>query len=243
MAEGAGLALSACGALIAAAAVLATGALARSENAPGTGFPPLTRPVAAIVSPSWGDPASRDKADEVGQIVARMGLRPGMIIADIGAGQGYDTLRLSKVVGPKGEVIAEDVTPSYLQVLQGEVKARGLGNVRLRLGAPGDPRLDKGSIDAAIMVHMYHEISQPYALLSRLALAFKPGGRLGVEELDRPTPAHGTPPALLTCEFSASGYRLVSLAPLNGGLGYFAVFTPPPPGFVLSDARTGACKA
>jgi hypothetical protein len=65
------------------------------------------------------------------------------------------------------------------------------------------------------------------ALLAALAPAFRVGGRLGVEELDRPTLAHGTPPKLLVCELAAAGYRLVELAPLTGGLGYFAVFQPP----------------
>jgi len=70
-----------------------------------------------------------------------------------------------------------------------------------------------------------------------LAPAFKPGGRLGIEELDRPTQAHGTPPKLLTCELAAAGYRLVDLKPLQGGLGYFAVFAAP------ASAKPGAAKA
>jgi hypothetical protein len=75
------------------------------------------------------------------------------------------------------------------------------------------------------------------AILASLAPAFKPGGLLGIEELDRPTQAHGTPPKLLTCELAAAGYRLVDLKPLEGGLGYFAVFAPP------ATAKLGAVKA
>ena len=87
-----------------------------------TAIPPdrreLDRPVADIVSPIWSDPAHRDAAHEVEQIVARLYLRRGARVADIGAGSGYDTLRLAKAVGSEGRVVAEDVTPAYLQQLR-----------------------------------------------------------------------------------------------------------------------------
>ena len=65
------------------------------------------------------------------------------------------------------------------------------------------------------------------AMLAKLAPAFRPGGRLGIEELDRPTQAHGTPPKLMVCELAAAGYRLIELKPLQGDIGYFAVFSAP----------------
>jgi SAM-dependent methyltransferase len=195
-------------------------------------FPSPERPVAPIVSAKWGDPAARDAADEIGQIATRLRLRAGMTVADIGAGAGYDSFRLAGIVGPGGAVIAEDVTPAYVQALHATARSRRFANIRTLLGAPSDPGLSPASIDAAIMVHMYHEIERPYALLYNLVPAFRPGGLLGVEELDRPTQFHGTPPALLTCEFAAVGYRRLGLTRLTGGLGYFAVFAPPAP-----DAR------
>ncbi len=203
--------------------------------------PPLARPVAPVVSPSWGDARQRDRAGEVFQIARRLGLKPGDAVADIGAGEGYDTVRLSRLVGPRGAVFAEDITPDYLVRLRAAVKALGLANVKVIQGEPGDPRLPPRSIDAAVMIHMYHEISAPYALLGRLARAFRPDGRLLVEDLDRPTAAHGTPPRLLTCELAQAGYRLVSLAPLTGGLGYAAVFAPPRPG--ARPPQVGACRS
>jgi ubiquinone/menaquinone biosynthesis C-methylase UbiE len=204
-------------------AVLAAVAMLAGPLAPARG----ARPVAPIVSPVWSNPERRDQAHEVEQIATRLALRPGMTVADIGAGSGYDTLRLAKGVGPRGHVVAEDVTPQYLNQLRSTVAAAGLKNVTVVLGDADDPKLAPRSINAAIMVHMYHEIQQPMALLAALAPAFKMGGRLGIEELDRPTQAHGTPPKLLVCELAAAGYRLVDMAPLTGGLGYFAVFQPP----------------
>jgi ubiquinone/menaquinone biosynthesis C-methylase UbiE len=205
---------------------LAAAAALAMQPAPPTSAD-VARPVASIVSPIWSSPEHRDQAHEVEQISARLELRPGMTVADVGAGSGYDTLRLSRVLGPRGRVVAEDVTPAYLDALRSAVAAAGLKNVKIIAGSAGDPKLAPRSVDAVIMVHMYHEIQQPMALLAALAPAFKPNGRLGIEELDRPTVAHGTPPKLLVCELAAAGYRLVQMSPLTGGLGYFAVFQPP----------------
>ena len=205
-------------------------------------FPNVQRPVADIVSPTWGDAATRDAADEVGQITARLGIRRGMAVADIGAGAGYDSLRLSGVVGPAGRIFAEDVTAGYLEPLRRKVASEPTRNILIVVGAAGDPKLPPHSIDRAIMVHMYHEIAEPYALLHHLAGAFRPGGELGIEELDRPTQNHGTPPKLLTCELTAAGYRTVSLAPLKGGIGYFAVFAAPSAAVAVSARAASACR-
>ena len=211
------------------------------RGVPAASFPAVTRPVAPIVSPTWGDSSERDAAREVPQIAARLRLHAGMTVGDLGAGNGYDTLRLASLVGPTGHVVAEDVDPQALQALSAQASQRRLTNVTIALGEPQDPRLPPRSLDAAILVHMYHEIAHPYAFLYNLAGALRPGARVGVEELDRPTGSHGTPPALLRCEFEAVGYRVQSFAPLKGGLGYFAVFaaprTPPAP------QRIRACHA
>ena len=224
------------------ALVAVTLATSLARAASPQAFPLPQRPVAGIVSPTWGDSAKRDAADEAGQIARRLRLRPGMTVADIGAGSGYDSLRLARVVRPGGTVIAEDVTARYLQVLKASADAQRLANIRIVLGSTGDPKLAPGSIDAAIMVHMYHEIERPYELLYNLAPAFRPGGALGIEEADRATEAHGTPPALLTCELQAVGYRPLSLAPMQGGMGYFAVFAPPDAGHRPPPERIKACK-
>ena len=85
-----------------------------------------------------------------------------MTVADIGAGSGYYVVRLAPIVGPKGRIIAEDVVPEYLQDLRNRVRALGLQNVSISLGETHDPRLPAHSLDIAILVHMYHEVVQPY---------------------------------------------------------------------------------
>lgn len=183
--------------------------------------------MADIVSPIWSSGPNRDAANESGQLVRLLGIRRGMRVADIGAGSGYHTVRLSPVVGPQGRVYAQDVMPSYLADLRREVDRRKLANVEVILGREDDAGLAANAVDRAIMVHMYHEVSQPYALLWRMVDAFRPGALVGVIDLDRKAENHGMPPSLLKCEFEAVGYRQISFTQLKGGVGYLAVFKPP----------------
>jgi predicted O-methyltransferase YrrM len=195
-------------------------------------FPKPHRPVSEIVSATWNDEDRRDAADESGQLVRALGIKEGMVIADIGAGSGYHTVRMSPVVGPTGRIIAQDIQPDHLRGLAKTVREKGLSNVVLAVGEPHDPRLEPTSVDLALLVHMYHEIEQPYAFLYNLAPALRPGARVAITDLDRETHLHGTPPALLRCELAAVGYRQVSFQALQGDIGYLAVFAPP-----AADAR------
>ncbi|WP_376099517.1 class I SAM-dependent methyltransferase [Roseomonas sp. CCTCC AB2023176] len=196
-------------------------------GAPAGAFPAPDRPVAEIVSPIWATERERDAVDEVGQIVRALDIRPGMTVADVGAGSGYHTVRLSRIVGPEGRVIANDVMPDYLAGLARRVAEMRLPNVALTLGEPHDPRLPENSTDVAILVHMYHEIAQPYAFLHNLVPALRPGARVGIVDLDRVTWQHGTPRALLRCELEGAGYRFIGFTELRGNLGYLATFSAP----------------
>ena len=194
---------------------------------PAKAFPLFGRPVAEIVSPSRSTEATRDANEEAQQLARLMQLRPGMVVGDIGAGAGYHTVRLSQLVGPSGTVVAQDVREDYLTGLAKRVQQLKLTNVKMALGEPHDPRLPPATLDAAVLVHMYHEIAEPYAFLYNLVPALKPGARVGVVDLDRPTPQHGTPPELLRCELAAVGYRELSFHKLTGDAGYLAIFEPP----------------
>ncbi len=164
-------------------------------------------------------------------------------MADIGAGSGYHTVRLSPVVGPTGRVYAQDVVEGYMADLRRDVARRKLTNVEFVLGSEGDPGLAPNTVDRAILVHMYHEIGQPYGLLWRLADALKPGAKVGVVDLNRRPEHHGMPPSLLRCEFEAVGYRQTSFTEMTGGVGYLAVFTPPKPGARPQPEAIKPCRA
>ncbi|SRR5579871_938194 len=209
---------------------------------PANAFPSPQRPVAPIVSPRRASEEHRDALNENGEIAQILELKAGMIVGDIGAGSGYHTVRLSRLVGPTGSVIAEDVTRDYLVELAERIKQLKLTNVRLALGEPHDPRLPASLLDAAILVHMYHEIGQPYAFMYNLAPALKQGARVGIVDQERPTSEHGTPIELLRCELAAVGYQAISTHQLAGDGGYLAVFSPPEPAARKSPKDIVACK-
>lgn len=195
---------------------------------PAERFPAPIRIVAPVVSDSWMEEDSRERANEAPRVIAWLGIRPGMTVADIGAGAGYYTTRLAAAVGPQGRVLAEDIIPNYLARLR--TRVAGLKQVTVGLGDAGDPRLPPASTDVAVMVHMYHEIQQPFALLANLVPALRPGARVGIVDVDDVIERHGTPRAQLECELSAMGYKPVGwhwllVAPPRSE--YLAIYEPP----------------
>jgi len=209
----------------------ARSAAAQQAGVPASAFPPPERPVAGIVTDTWSNEASRDNAGEAGKVFGLLGIRPGLVVADIGAGSGYDTVRLAPLVAPggtapAGHVYAEDIVPTYVERLARRIAELRLGGiVTVVAGEPADPRLPPGAIDLALMVHMYHEIEQPFGLLWNLRPALRPGARVAIVDALRPTERHGTPPALLRCELAAVGYRETASYPLDAQ-SYLAVFVP-----------------
>jgi len=204
---------------------------------PVSAFPTPQREVARIVSPTWANEPSRDKAGEASKVMRILNIRAGQTVADIGAGSGYYTMRVAPVVGPRGRVIAQDIVPRYLDMLKRRTAKAGLTNISFVKGTPSDPRLPRASIDVALLIHMYHVIAEPYALLYRLRASLKPDARVAIVDLDRPSAAHGMPKAMLVCEVRAVGYALVSMDDLEPG--YLAVFKPAAP---VDPRSVKACR-
>jgi ubiquinone/menaquinone biosynthesis C-methylase UbiE len=191
-----------------------------------TGFPKASRVVAPVVSPGWSTERARDQRREADLVMAAAGVAPGMTVADIGAGEGYYTIRLAAKVGPEGRVLAEDIVPEYRDRLAERIYRERLDNVSVKLGRPTDAQLPEGSFDRIFMVHMYHEIAEPYEFLWRLRPALKRDGMVVLVDADRPTAQHGTPPSLLDCEFATSGFRLVRRTAMPQAGGYMALYAP-----------------
>lgn len=187
-------------------------------------FPRAHRPVSAASSVSYSTEEARDNRREAETVMDKAQIAPGMTVADIGAGEGYYTVRLSARVGPEGRVLAQDINEEALRRLGVRVENERLDNVSIALGAEDDPRLPEASFDRIFMVHMYHEITEPYAFLWRLRPALRPGGQVIVVDVDRPTDQHGIPPRLLFCEFAQVGYRLVDFDLKPEIAGYYAQF-------------------
>lgn len=198
---------------------------ARVDSAVGSAeFPVASRPVSPIVSSRWSTEEARDKANEADQVMNIAGINPGMTVADIGAGEGYYTIRLANRVGPQGRVLAQDVIADVRNKLANRVNRERLDNVSVKLGTVEDPKLPANSFDRIFMVHMYHEIEKPLEFLWRMRPALRVGGRVVIVEGDRATQYHGTPPALLECELQATGYHQIEIHPMPQISGYLAMF-------------------
>jgi ubiquinone/menaquinone biosynthesis C-methylase UbiE len=150
------------------------------------------------------------------QIMDALGIAERSVVADIGAGGGWFTIRLARRVGTSGLVYAEDIQPQMLEATMRRVAREGLGNVRRVLGTPDDPRLPPGSCDAALLLDTYHELDNPVAMLRSAAKALKPQGRIGVIDFKRdglgPGPAleERVDPDQVVRDAEAAGLRLVS---------------------------------
>jgi ubiquinone/menaquinone biosynthesis C-methylase UbiE len=187
-------------------------------------FPSAHRDVAPIVGDTFSTEDARDRLGEAQQVMQLAGVRPGLWVADVGAGEGYSTVRLARVVGPKGRVLAEDIMPKATDQLTDRVQRQRLDNVAVRLGTPDDPKLPPHTFDRIFLVHMYHEVASPYAFLWHLREGLKPDGQVIVVDADRPVKRHGMPPQQLDCEFAALNLKPQAHRMLAGGEVYFTAF-------------------
>ncbi len=187
-------------------------------------FPRPDRLVSKAGDTEFSTEAARDEAGEAEFVMDWAGIQLGTTVADIGAGEGYYTIRLAERVGPKGRVLAQDINRGALDRLGDRVTREQLDNVAIKEGAFDDPRLPEKSFDRIFMVHMYHEIQEPYAFLWRMRPALAKGGEVIVVDRDRATDRHGIPPKLLFCEFDAVGYRLTDFSEQLKLGGYIARF-------------------
>ena len=209
--------------IIAAASVALAVSSCRAE-APSTPFPKAHRDVSPVVGDAFSTEDVRDRLGEAEEVMTLAGMQAGMSVADVGAGEGYYTVRLARVVGPRGRVLAEDIVPRTRDALSERVQRENLDNVAVKLGTPDNPMLPSRSFDRIFLVHMYHEVQSPYAFLWHLHDALKPDGLVIVVDSDRATKRHGIPPKQLQCEFAAVGYRPVKATSLTGDEAYFMAF-------------------
>jgi ubiquinone/menaquinone biosynthesis C-methylase UbiE len=209
-------------------------------------FPRPFRPVSELSSNSFSTEEQRDDRNEATTVMNLANIVPGMTVADIGAGEGYYTVRLAERVGARGRVLAQDIDREALDRLAQRVLRERLDNVSVRFGAPDDPKLPENSFDRVFMVHMYHEIEEPYAFLWRMRPALRKGGQVIVVDVDRPTDEHGIPPQLLFCEFQAVGFSLVEFVRMPELASYYAQFEAvgerPEPGAIIPCGEQGQNK-
>ncbi len=127
---------------------------------------------------AWLDRPEREKEEAPAKLVELLKIKSGDTIADIGAGSGYYTFRLSPLAGPKGRIYAVDVQPEMLALIRQRMKAKGLTNIEPVRGTQTDPKLPANSIDMVLLVDVYHEFTHPWEMTEKMVAALKPGGRL-----------------------------------------------------------------
>ncbi|HYL76746.1 MAG TPA: methyltransferase domain-containing protein [Bryobacteraceae bacterium] len=179
---------------------------------------PLTgRQIAPVMSASgsgWLDRPERESEEAPDKAIELLGLRAGMTVADVGAGTGYMTFRMAQRIGPTGKAYAEDLQPQMLEKLRAKAQREKVTNIETVLGTVNDPKLPAGQIDLVLLVDVYHEFSEPQAMLDRIRESLKPDGRLVLLEYRKEDPKipirleHKMSVAEVKTEVEAEGYKL-----------------------------------
>jgi SAM-dependent methyltransferase len=146
-------------------------------------------PVMGVGGADWLDRSEREAEENPEGALNAIGIKPGMVVADVGAGTGYMSLRLARRVGSSGKVYAEDVQPEMLRRLRQNAAEAKLTNIQTVLGGEADPRLPPGALDLILLVDVYHEFSQPQKMLRKMREALKPDGRLVLLEYRKEDPS------------------------------------------------------
>ncbi|MFT3878299.1 MAG: class I SAM-dependent methyltransferase [Gemmatales bacterium] len=126
----------------------------------------------------WLERPEREEEEQPAKLMKALDLKPGMTVCDLGAGSGYFTWRLSKLVGDKGKVLAVDIQPEMLEYLDKHAKKLNVTNVKTILGTETDPKLPANSVDLILMVDVYHEFNFPYEMTEAMVKSLKVGGKI-----------------------------------------------------------------
>jgi len=194
-----------------------TGYVRREPSPGGTGKFYMGREIARTMGHAhadWLDRPARAGEEAPDSLVAALGLAPADVVADIGAGTGYYTFRISPLV-PEGRVLAVDIQPEMLDEIAERTATRRVDNVVPVLGTEADPGLEENSVDVALIVDAYHEFSYPREMMVAIWKALRPGGRVVLVEfrLEDPEvpvrPLHKMSQAQVRAEMAAAGLEWV----------------------------------
>jgi SAM-dependent methyltransferase len=169
----------------------------------------------------------REKQIQPNRVMDQMHITPGSTVADIGAGSGWFTVRFARRVGPGGKVFAEDINPQAITYIQQRAGRESLGNVVVVQGTPDNPQLPAKTIDAVMLMKVYHEIARPVPFMHVLRASLVPGARVGI--IDRNGNGsgtdHGVPESTLVHEMNEAGFHKVQRYDFKAdGQDYFLIF-------------------
>jgi predicted methyltransferase len=195
-------------ALLFAAAFISAPLLRAQAPAPVPASHPTSTPYAGDLS-IFEEPG-RDKRLQIDRVMDLLNLKPGSTVADIGAGGGWFSVRAARRVAPNGRVIAEEINPKAVASIQQRSQQEHLSNIVTLLGTPDDPKLAPDSLDAALMLKVYHEIAHPPLVLASLRAALKPGARFGIIDRNGNGADHGLNEPIVRAEVERAGFRQVA---------------------------------
>jgi len=200
-----------------------TATLARAQT-PAPPPHPTSTPYAGDLG-IFEDP-NRAKNLQIDRVMDLLHLTPGKTVADIGAGGGWFSVRAARRVSPAGHVIAEDINPQYIDSIRQRAAREHLTNILPQRGTPDNPGLAPNSIDAALMLKVYHEIAHPQLVLANLRDAMKPGARFGIIDRNGNGADHGLNEDIVRKEVEHNGFRQVSRYDFTkaDGQDYFLLF-------------------
>ena len=168
----------------------------------------------------------RDERLQVQRVMDLLGIKHGSAVADLGAGSGWFTVRASARVDSTGTVYAEDINPQAIQYIEQRIQKEKITNVRTILGTPDDAKLPPQSVDAVLMLKVYHEIAHPLMLLGNLKPALKSGAKVGIIDRNGNGTDHGLNSDVVKREMGGAGFKLVGAYDFTKGDGqdYFLIF-------------------
>lgn len=192
--------------------------------APSAPAHPSSRPYTGDLS--IFDYPDRDKKLQVDRVMDLLGIQSGKNVADIGAGSGWFTVRASRRVGPTGAVLAEDINPLAIESIGKRLRSENLTNVRTVLGRPDDPMLPPGSVNAVLLLKVYHEIAHPVDFMKNLRPVLRPGAKVGIIDRNGNGANHGLDHGIVEKEMGEAGFRLSATYDFTkaDGQDYFLIF-------------------
>lgn len=207
-----------CGLLFVAAAQLATPQAVQPQRPSST---PYTGDLSIFETPG------RDQRLQIQRVMDLLGIKAGSSVADIGAGSGWFSVRAAARVGSGGVVYAEDINPGAVTYIESRSRKEKLSNIRTVLGTPDDPKLPPDSIDAVLLLKVYHEVAEPVAMMKNLKTSLRPGAKIGIIDRNGTGTDHGLDSDVVKREMAEAGFRLLSSYDFTkaDGQDYFLVFS------------------
>lgn len=168
----------------------------------------------------------RDRRLQIDRVMDLLGLKPGKSVADIGAGSGWFTVRAARRVSPGGTVYAEDINPAAVSHIRERAQQEHLSDVQAIEGTPDDPKLPPASVDAVMLLKVYHEVAQPATLLAHLRPALRPGAKIGIIDRNGTGADHGLDEKVVIREMEQAGFRVSGRYDFTkaDGQDYFLIF-------------------